>query len=122
MRCTGAVIDEARLRLRQGVANRRAIQQVDRAPCRSRGAQVPRTPCGLARGRPAGAMPRHDLCAAGRQQIEEMAARETGGTSDENGTRPRHAGQRGIPGTPPMPPLNGETLPRPASVSEMKRV
>src|ERR1051326_5602984 len=50
--------------------------------------------------------------AIARQQIDQVAAGETGGTRDE------HFVHRG---TLPSAPLNGEKLPRPASVNVRKK-
>jgi len=64
-------------------------------------------------------MPGDDPDAGGGQQIDEMTAGKTCGASDEN--RVRHARTAGYRGTPLSAPLNGEKLPRPASVKERKK-
>jgi hypothetical protein len=60
-------------------------------------------------------MPGGDRDAIGRQEIEKVAAGEARGSGDED----RGRAQCGIPF---IPPLKGDTLPRPASVSEMKNM
>ena len=106
MRGARAVIHVRRLEIRERVAYRGAIEEIDPAPFGARH---------LARRRAAGPVPRRDGDPAARQQIEKMAAGKAGGSSDED--------RRGVQwGIPLIAPLKGDTLPRPASVSEMKNV
>jgi hypothetical protein len=104
MRGARAVIHVRRLERRELVAHGIAIEQID---------GLPRGTGRFARRRTAGPVPCGDRDAIGRQEIEEVAAGEAGGSRDED----RRSAQRGIPF---IPPLKGDTLPRPASVSEMK--
>ena len=64
-------------------------------------------------------MPGHDVGAARDEVVDEMAAREPRGAGDENFAG--HTVRRRYRGTWLSPPLNGEKLPRPASVNDRKK-
>jgi hypothetical protein len=51
------------------------------------------------------------------EQIEQVAAGESGRAGDED----RAGHKRGQRGTPLIAPLNGEKFPRPASVNDRKK-
>lgn len=105
MRGAGTVIHRVRSNAIEGPLDRAAIAEVDGVPGHTRGSTWRRA---------ARAMPRNDLNSVLGKEIDEVAAGETGRPGDES----RLGHQRGIP---PMPPLNGEKFPRPASVNDKKK-
>jgi len=108
----GAVIHNRGPQPRDGVDHRRSIEKVYRFPLRGRTVR---------RGRPSRPMPADDIRAgisAGvGEEIEQVTAGKAGGARDEGGACHQVARYRG---TPPSAPLNGEKLPSPASVNDMK--
>ena len=97
------MVDDVRPRAFEGGRNRCAIGQVDSIP----GDAVHGT-----RGMTTRAMPGDDPLTVSDEQVDEMSAGETGGAGDEG---------RDHRGMPLIAPLNGEKLPRPASVKERKK-
>ena len=109
VRRAGAVI-HARAAASTRIASRTAARS-------SRSTACQRTPAMSSGGAPPGRA-RRPVGACGREQIEQVASGETGGAGDSVGRDIESERQRG---TPLRPPLNGEKLPRPASVNERKK-
>ena len=107
----GAVIHHARPHPRDRRAYRRLVEQVDGLPGRAADRAWVRLG--------SRAIPRHDARRVGLEQIEQMAAGEPRGAGDKRGGRHAVVGRQR--GTPLIAPLNGEKLPRPASVNDRKK-
>ena len=107
MRRTGAVKDHGRLCRDDCSPYRVGVQQVHAVPSHT---------LYLARSTAAGPVPGDGVAAAVcGEEVEEMTAGEARSSSDQGGT-----GGTGHRGVPLSPPLNGEKLPRPASVNDRK--
>ena len=104
MRFRGTVVHRLWLRRRNRRPHSLRIGDVDGLPQHTR-------PAG--RRFDAGTMPCDDVRAIASEEIEQVAPGKPAGASDESGA------QRVIP---LIAPLNGEKLPRPASVNERKNL
>ena len=110
----GEVVDRGWCGFLERPAHRILIQQIDRPPSHSRDVDGRRA---------AGPMPRDGVDAVPGEQIEQMAARKARCSRDESSpARVRRAQRSPVAPGKPAPPLKGDTLPRPARVTEMKNV
>ena len=97
--------DDRRLRPFELAPDRRLVEQVDASP---------RNAVHVTRSVSTRPMPGDGVDPVGSELVEEVAACEAGGAGDKSGGHRERA-------TPFMPPLNGEKLPRPASVNDRKK-